>query len=76
MRAMDVLLAFPPILFLLVVATGAGSGIGALVVAIAIIHVPSVRASQTRLLVRRPMRKAPKTGSVLTSVYAGFRRVV
>ena len=42
MRAMDVLLAFPPILFLLVVATGAGSGIGALVIAIAIIHVPSI----------------------------------
>jgi ABC-type dipeptide/oligopeptide/nickel transport system permease subunit len=42
MRAMDVLLAFPPILFLLVVATGAGSNIGALVIAIAVIHVPSI----------------------------------
>jgi len=42
MRAMDVLLAFPPILFLLVIATGAGSNIFALVLAIAIIHVPSI----------------------------------
>src|SRR5262249_34075420 len=42
MRAMDVLLAFPPILFLLVVATGAGSNIVALVIAIAVIHVPSI----------------------------------
>ncbi len=42
MRAMDVLLAFPPILFLLVVATGAGANIYALVIAIAIIHVPSI----------------------------------
>lgn len=42
MRAMDVLLAFPPILFLLVIATGAGSNIYALVIAIAIIHVPSI----------------------------------
>jgi peptide/nickel transport system permease protein len=42
MRSMDVLLAFPPILFLLVIATGAGSNIIALVIAIAIIHVPSI----------------------------------
>jgi ABC-type dipeptide/oligopeptide/nickel transport system permease subunit len=39
---MDVLLAFPPILFLLVVATGAGQSLVALVIAIAIIHVPSI----------------------------------
>jgi peptide/nickel transport system permease protein len=42
MRGMDVLIAFPPILFLLLVATGAGASIVALVVAIAIIHVPSI----------------------------------
>jgi ABC-type dipeptide/oligopeptide/nickel transport system permease subunit len=42
MRSMDVLLAFPPILFLLVVATGAGANIWALVIAIAVIHVPSI----------------------------------
>jgi peptide/nickel transport system permease protein len=42
MRGMDVLLAFPPILFLLLVATGAGADMVLLVVAIAIIHVPSI----------------------------------
>jgi peptide/nickel transport system permease protein len=42
MRTMDVLLAFPPILFLLVVATGAGPNVVALVIAIAVIHVPSI----------------------------------
>ena len=42
MRAMDVLLAFPPILFLLVIATGAGASLVALVIAIAVIHVPSI----------------------------------
>jgi peptide/nickel transport system permease protein len=42
MRGMDVLLAFPPLLFLLVVATGAGASLTALVIAIAVIHVPSI----------------------------------
>jgi peptide/nickel transport system permease protein len=42
MRGMDVLLAFPPILFLLLIATGAGASLSALVIAIAIIHVPSI----------------------------------
>ncbi len=42
MRGMDVLLAFPPILFLLLIATGAGASLTALVIAIAIIHVPSI----------------------------------
>jgi ABC-type dipeptide/oligopeptide/nickel transport system permease subunit len=42
MRSMDVLLAFPPILFLLLVATGAGADVWALVIAIAVIHVPSI----------------------------------
>jgi peptide/nickel transport system permease protein len=42
MRLMDVLLAFPPILFLLIVATGAGSSQVALILSIAIIHTPAV----------------------------------
>ena len=42
MRSMDVLLAFPPILFLLVIATGAGANLWALVLAIAVIHIPSI----------------------------------
>jgi ABC-type dipeptide/oligopeptide/nickel transport system permease subunit len=42
MRAMDVLLAFPPILFLLVLATGAGPSAAFLVLGIATVHVPSI----------------------------------
>jgi ABC-type dipeptide/oligopeptide/nickel transport system permease subunit len=42
MRTVDVLLAFPPILFLLVFAAGLGASAWALVLAIAIIFAPSV----------------------------------
>jgi peptide/nickel transport system permease protein len=42
MRAMDLLLAFPPILFLLLLATGAGPSVTALILGIAIVQVPSV----------------------------------
>jgi peptide/nickel transport system permease protein len=42
MRAMDLLLAFPPLLFLLLLATGFGNSIPALVVGIATVHVPSI----------------------------------
>jgi peptide/nickel transport system permease protein len=66
MRAMDVLLAFPPILFLLVVATGAGSNIDALVIAIAIIHIPSIarilRAATMEISVRGYVEAAAARG--------------
>jgi peptide/nickel transport system permease protein len=66
MRGMDVLLAFPPLLFLLVVATGAGSNIWALVVAIAIIHVPSIariiRAAALEVSVRGYVEAAMARG--------------
>jgi peptide/nickel transport system permease protein len=42
MRAMDVLLAFPPLIFLLLLATGFGSNAAALIIGIAIVHVPGV----------------------------------
>lgn len=42
LRGVDLLLAFPPLLFLLLVATGAGKSQIALLIAIAIIHIPSV----------------------------------
>lgn len=42
MRGMDVLLAIPPILFLLVLATGAGAGPLIVVVGIAVIQMPSI----------------------------------
>jgi peptide/nickel transport system permease protein len=65
MRSMDVLLAFPPILFLLVVATGAGSNIWALVIAIAVIHVPSIA---------RILRSAAQEVSVRGYVEAAIAR--
>ena len=42
MRIMDVLLAFPPILFLLIIATGAGHSLLALTIGVAVLHVPGV----------------------------------
>jgi len=66
MRTMDVLLAFPPILFLLVIATGAGSNIFALVLAIAVIHVPSIarilRAATLEVSVRGYVEAAAARG--------------
>ncbi len=42
MRAMDVLLAFPPLLLILVLATGAGTTVVTLVVAIAVVQIPGI----------------------------------
>src|SRR5205085_12502639 len=42
MRAMDVLLAVPPLLLLLVLATGAGRSIPVLVLGVVLVHVPSI----------------------------------
>jgi peptide/nickel transport system permease protein len=42
MRTVDVLLAFPPLLFLLVLITGAGTGVGVLIVGVAAIQAPGV----------------------------------
>jgi ABC-type dipeptide/oligopeptide/nickel transport system permease subunit len=42
MRAMDVLLAFPALLFLLIVATGVGHSKVALVLSVAIVHIPGI----------------------------------
>jgi peptide/nickel transport system permease protein len=42
MRGMDVLLAFPPLLFLLVLVTGAGTSSWAVVVGVAVIQVPGI----------------------------------
>ncbi len=56
MRAMDVLLAVPPLLFLLVLATGAGRSLVVLVLGVATVHVPSiariVRAATQEVAVR------------------------
>jgi peptide/nickel transport system permease protein len=42
MRSVDVMLAFPPLLFLLVLIAGAGSGVGVLIVGVAAIQAPSI----------------------------------
>src|SRR6185437_245057 len=42
MRAMDVLLAVPPLLLLLVLATGAGRSLVILVAGVVAVHVPSI----------------------------------
>jgi peptide/nickel transport system permease protein len=72
MRAMDVLLAFPPILFLLIVATGAGANIVALVIAIAIIHVPSIarilRAATLEVSVRGYVEAAVARGDRTSTI--------
>ncbi|HEY7257716.1 MAG TPA: ABC transporter permease [Gaiellales bacterium] len=42
MRTIDVMLAFPPLLFLLVLITGAGTGVGVLIAGVAAIQAPSI----------------------------------
>jgi peptide/nickel transport system permease protein len=42
MRTVDVMLAFPPLLFLLVLITGAGTGVAVLVIGVAAIQAPSI----------------------------------
>lgn len=68
MRAMDVLLAFPPILFLLVLATGAGSSPAVVVIGIATIHVPGVAR-----LIRTATLDASVRGYVEAAVARGER---
>jgi peptide/nickel transport system permease protein len=66
MRAMDVLLAFPALLFLLIVATGAGHSKVALVLSVAIVHVPGiariVRAATLEVAVRSYVEAAVVRG--------------
>ncbi len=66
MRAMDVLLAFPPILLLLILATGAGPSAIVLVLAIALVHVPGVariiRAAALEVAVRPYVEAAVARG--------------
>ena len=50
MRTVDVMLAFPPLLFLLVLITGAGTGVGVLIIGVAAIQAPSIsRTRQARI---------------------------
>ena len=77
MRAMDVLLAFPPLLFLLVLATGVGHSKAALVLGVAIVNVPSiariVRAATQAISVRGYVEAAVARGE---RVHAVLRREI
>jgi peptide/nickel transport system permease protein len=72
MRAVDVLLAFPPILFLLVLATGFGGGALALILGVAIVLMPGVarivRAATLEISVRGYVEAAVARGDGLITV--------
>jgi peptide/nickel transport system permease protein len=68
MRAMDVLLAVPPLLFLLVLATGAGRSIPVLVFGVATVHVPSIAR-----IVRAATQEVSTHGYVEAAVARGER---
>jgi len=65
MRSVDVMLAFPPLLFLLVLIAGAGSGTGILVIGVAAIQAPGIS---------RIVRTATLEVSVRGYVEAGIAR--
>jgi peptide/nickel transport system permease protein len=68
MRAMDVILAVPPLLFLLVLATGAGRSIPVLVLGVATVHVPSIAR-----IVRAATQEVSTRGYVEAAVARGER---
>lgn len=69
MRAMDVLLAFPPLLLLLLLATGLGPSVSGIVVGVALIHLPAiariVRAATLQVSVRGYVEAAVSRGDPL-----------
>jgi peptide/nickel transport system permease protein len=68
MRTVDVMLAFPPLLFLLVLITGAGTGIGVLIVGVALIQAPSISR-----IVRTATQVVSVRGYVEAAVVRGER---
>jgi peptide/nickel transport system permease protein len=72
MRAMDVLLAVPPLLLLLVLATGAGRSVLVLVLGVAAVHVPSIarilRAATQEVSVRGYVEAAVARGERTAAV--------
>ena len=74
MRAMDVLLAVPPLLLLLVLATGAGHSVVVLVLGVATVHVPSiariVRAATQGVVGRGYVEAAVARGERTPSILA------
>jgi ABC-type dipeptide/oligopeptide/nickel transport system permease subunit len=70
MRTVDVMLAFPPLLFLLVLITGAGSGVGVLVAGVAAIQAPGISR-----IVRTATLEVSVRGYVEAAVARGERAV-
>lgn len=70
MRTIDVMLAFPPLLFLLVLITGAGTGVGVLIVGVAAIQAPSISR-----IVRTATLEVSVRGYVEAAVARGERAV-
>ena len=72
MRAMDVILAIPPLLLLLVLATGAGRSFVVLVLGVATVHIPSiariVRAATQQVVGRGYVEAALARGERTTAV--------
>jgi len=72
MRCMDVLLAFPPIIFLLLLATGFGNSPAALIIGIAVVHMPGVarivRAATLEISVRGYVEAAVARGDRLLTI--------
>ena len=70
MRTVDVMLAFPPLLFLLILITGAGTGVAVLVIGVAAIQAPSI----TRI-VRTATLEVSVRGYVEAAVARGERSI-
>ena len=72
MRCMDVLLAFPPIIFLLLLASGFGNNTAALIIGIAVVHMPGVarivRAATLEVSVRGYVEAAVARGDRLLTI--------
>jgi peptide/nickel transport system permease protein len=70
MRTVDVMLAFPPLLFLLVLITGAGTGKGVLIVGVAAIQAPGISR-----IVRTATLEISVRGYVEAAVARGERAI-
>jgi peptide/nickel transport system permease protein len=70
MRTVDVMLAFPPLLFLLVLIAGAGSSVGVLILGVAVIQAPQISR-----IVRTATLETSVRGYVEAAVARGERPV-
>ena len=68
MRSVDVMLAFPPLLFLLVLITGAGTGIPVLIIGVAAIQAPGISR-----IVRTATQEVSVRGYVEAAIARGER---